>query len=202
LGFVLDKKMFKEKMALSFQPLTIHSWDHFEKLFGENGACGGCWCMTSRLTSKDYEKYKGEGNKQKIHKLVYTGKPLGIIAFQNKMPIGWCSVSPRQTFPRLENSRLLKRLDDIPVWSITCLFIKKQFRRNKISSVIISEAVNYAFQEGATVVEAYPVIPKNKLMPDVFAYPGIPNAYIKAGFIVVHQPSESRLIMRKRKQDE
>ena len=155
--------------------------------------------MTSRLTSKDYEKYKGNGNKQKFHRLVNAGKPLGIIAFKNNIPIGWCSVSPRQTFPRLENSKLLKRLDDIPVWSITCLFIKKEFRRKKISSLIIYEAVNYAFQKGATVVEAYPVIPKKKLMPDVFAFTGIPSAYKKAGFILAHQPNKNRMIMRKTK---
>ncbi|MBI2969026.1 MAG: GNAT family N-acetyltransferase [Bacteroidetes bacterium] len=189
--------MNNEKKHLTFHPLTSQNWKHFETLFGAKGACGGCWCMTWRLTSKDYEKFKGNGNKQKIRRLVKSNRPLGIIAFKNKIPIGWCSVSPRHTFPRLENSKLLKRLDDIPVWSITCLFINKEFRRKNISSFLIKEAAEYAFQNGATVVEAYPVIPKKKPMPDVFAWTGIANAYKKVGFAIAHQPNENRLIMRK-----
>lgn len=184
------------KHKLTFKALTSGSWKDFENLFGERGACGGCWCMTWRLTSKDYEKYKGEGNKQMMHKLVANNKPLGVIAFENKVPVGWCSVSPRHTLTRLENSRLLKRIDDIPVWSICCLFIKKEFRRKGVSSLLISAAANYAFENGASVVEAYPVIPKKKEMPDLFAYTGIANVYKKANFKMVRQPNENRLIMR------
>ncbi len=189
--------MPERKITYTFQSLTINNWKHFENLFGERGACGGCWCMTWRLTSKEYEKYKGNGNKWKIHKLVRDEKPLGVIAFKNKIPIGWCSVSPRHTLVRLENSKLLKRIDDMPVWSITCLYVQKEFRRNNISSVLIKEAAHYAFNSGATIVEAYPVIPKKKSMPDVFAFTGIANAYFKAGFKTAHQPNENRLIMRK-----
>jgi len=179
-----------------FSPLTAETWNQFEALFGERGACGGCWCMTWRLTSKQYEKFKGIGNKNKIHKLVLDRKPLGVLAFENNIPVGWCSVSPRDTLARLENSRLLKRLDNIPVWSICCLFIKKEYRRKNLSSQLISAAADYAFKNGATVVEAYPVIPKKKEMPDIFAFTGIANAYKKAKFRIASQPNENRLIMR------
>lgn len=190
-------KMPQRKNSLTFRPLTIETWNDFENLFGERGACGGCWCMTWRLTSKEYEKHKGEGNKQKIFSLVQEKLPLGIIAFRNKIPVGWCSVSPRNTLRRLENSRLLKRIDEAPVWSISCLFIKKEFRRKNISSLLIKEATRYAFKKGASIVEAYAVIPKKENMPDVFAFTGIAGAYFKAGFQIAHQPNKNRLIMRK-----
>ena len=34
---------------LEVYPLTPERWADLEELFGENGACGGCWCMWWRL---------------------------------------------------------------------------------------------------------------------------------------------------------
>ena len=112
------------------------------------------------------------------------------------MPIGWCSVSPRETFLGLEKSRLFKRFDSNPVWSVTCLFIRKDFRRDGLSSTLIKTACNNAFNQGAETIEAYPIIPKKDKMPDVFAWVGFTKAYKNAGFEVIDQPSETRLIMR------
>ena len=157
--------------------------------------------MFWRLTSKEYELNKGESNRIKIHDLVQGKKKLGIIAFKNDMPIGWCSISPRNTLTRLENSHLLKRIDDVPVWSITCLFVKKEFRRKNISSILASEAAKFAFKNGALVVEAYPIIPKKKKVPEIFAFTGFASAYKKAKFKIVRKPNENRLIMRIQKVD-
>ena len=35
---------------LEFHPLTPDRWDDFVKVFGQNGACAGCWCMYWRIT--------------------------------------------------------------------------------------------------------------------------------------------------------
>jgi GNAT superfamily N-acetyltransferase len=188
-------------MDFTFKPLNEKTWHNLETLFGEKGACGGCWCMTWRLTQKEYEQSKGNGNKRKFFNAAKEGKPLGVIAYHNKIPIGWCSVSPRTSLVRLETSRLFKKADSIPVWSITCLFIKKEFRRKGISSKLIQQAASYAFKNGALAVESYPVIPKKKDMPDVFAYIGTSGAFMKAGFKTISQPSETRLIMRLGKQN-
>ena len=110
---------------LSFEPLSTTIWESLLKLFGEKGACGGCWCMTWRLVSKEYEKNKGAHNRELFYQLVKNKEPLGVVAFEDGKPIGWCSISPREKLIRLENSRLFKRIDDTPVWSITCMFIKK-----------------------------------------------------------------------------
>jgi len=179
-----------------YKPLDVRTWPDLVTLFGKNGACGGCWCMTWRLTSKEYGANKGENNKLKFHDLVKAGKSLGTLAFSNNMPIGWCSVSPRETFFGLEKSRLFKRIDSNPVWSVTCLFFKKDFRRHGLSSALIKTACYNAFKQGAVTIEAYPIIPKKDKMPDVFVWVGFAIAYKNAGFDVVGQPSETRLIMR------
>ena len=141
---------------MDFKPLTEETWPNIKALFGEQGACGGCWCMYWRLTHKEYENNKGVKNKEKLHALVKKGRPLGVLAFDQDIPVGWCSTSPRRSLVRLKNSRLFKRIDEKPVWSISCLFIKKEYRRKGLSKYIIQAASNFAFNEGATIIEAYP----------------------------------------------
>lgn len=182
--------------SLDYQPLSKKNWPQLQQLFGERGACGGCWCMHWRLTNKEYERNKGSGNKQLFYDLIISKAPLGILAFFQGEPIAWCSVSPRDSLPRLETSRILKRVDNKPVWSITCLFLKKEFRRKGLSKSIIKAACDYAKAQGASIIEAYPIIPKKEKMPDAFAWVGFANAFEQAGFEAVAQPSETRLYMR------
>lgn len=182
---------------LQFLELTGNTWPSLETLFGEKGACGGCWCMTWRLKSKDYERLKGAGNKRAFKRLATSGHSLGIIATIAGDPVAWCSVSPRDELVRLENSRILSRIDENPVWSITCLFIKKEYRRKGLSAKLISAAADYAKSKGATIVEGYPVLPKKQPIPDVFAFTGVASAFLEAGFVEVARRSPTRPIMRK-----
>ena len=110
--------------------------------------------------------------------------------------MGWCAIAPREAYPVLENSRNLKRVDDEPVWSITCFFVAKAFRRQKVTLQLIQAAVDYARQQGARAVEAYPVEPKSEEMPVVFAYTGFASTFREAGFVEVARRSETRPMMR------
>jgi len=184
-------------IELKFDILTPETKPGFETLFGEKGACGGCWCMYWRLTHSEFEKNKGKNNKLLMRELIKNESPLGILAYEDKTPIGWCSISPRANLKRLKTSRLFKPIDNEPVWSITCLFIKKEYRKQNVSSKLISFACNYAFKNGANIVEAYPLYPKKETMPDVFAYYGFKSSFAKAGFKEIKKCSETRLIMRK-----
>jgi hypothetical protein len=84
-----------------FHPLTPGRWDDFVALFGANEACGGCWCMSWRLTKSAFEAGKGEANMRAMWALVDSGEPLGILGYRKGQPIAWCSVAPRETFPRV-----------------------------------------------------------------------------------------------------
>jgi len=152
--------------------------------------------MYWRLTNKEFSQHKGEGNKQLFRDLVEEQDPLGVLAFEEDEPIGWCSVSPRDALVRLKTSRLLKRVDEKQVWSITCLFIRKDWRRKGLSRLLIRAGCEYAEQQGAKIIEAYPIIPKKAKMPDVFAWPGFATSFLGAGFEVVEQRSETRMYMR------
>lgn len=177
-------------------PVTNARWADLEELFGERGACGGCWCMFWRLPRKKFEANKGIGNKRALKKIIKDGIQPGIIAYVEKEPIGWCAVAPREQFIALERSRILKPVDGQEVWSISCLFVKKGYRRKGVSARLLRAAVEFVAEQGGKVVEGYPVEPSMEKMPDPFLWNGIPSAYKTAGFKVVLRRSKSRPIMR------
>ena len=184
-------------MQLSFKPLIPKLWDDFETLFGERGACGGCWCMLWRLPRKQFESQKGEVNRLSMQVIVHSGEVPGILAYNNKQAVGWCAVGPRSSYPALERSRILKPVDEQPCWSIACLFIHKAFRKQGISTALLDYASDYARSQGATIIEGYPVEPKtDKEMAPAFAWTGIAKAFIRAGFKEVKRRSPTRPIMR------
>ncbi|UCF62781.1 MAG: GNAT family N-acetyltransferase, partial [bacterium] len=120
----------------------------------------------------------------------------GILAYVGDVPAGWCAVGPRQDFFSLANSRILKPVDDQPVWSIVCFFIDKKYRNLGLSTLLIQEATRFVEGRGGQIVEAYPVEPKKDHMPAVFAWTGFSKAFIRAGFREVARRSETRPIMR------
>jgi GNAT superfamily N-acetyltransferase len=185
-----------EREGLNFHPLTPERWSDLESLFGQHGAVGGCWCMWWRLPRSEFKKNQGEGNKASFKKIVDSGEIPGILAYMKDQPIGWCSLAPRETFPKLKRSRILKRVDDKPVWSVVCFFVSKAFRRKGISVELLKTAVGFASKHGAKIIEGYPVEPKKNRTPDPFAFTGLASAFRKIGFVEVIRRSETRPIMR------
>lgn len=181
---------------LNYKPATTAQWIDLVNLFGDRGACGGCWCMWWRIKRSEYNRQKGEGNKKALKEIIERGEVPGLIAYFKDEPIAWCSVAPRDTFQVLEKSRILKRIDNKPVWSIVCFFVSKPFRRKGVSLNMIKAAVEYAQSEGARIIEGYPIDPKKKNTPDVFVYTGLFSAFKKVGFMEVCRRSETRPIMR------
>jgi hypothetical protein len=186
----------KIKSEYSFYPLRKENWKDFEILFGEKGACGGCWCMSWLLTKKDFDSNKGAGNKKKMKKLVASNTEPGILAYFNDEPVGWCAVAPREKYIRLEKSRVLQKVDDNPVWSATCFFIKKEFRRKNLSTEILKAAIEFCRSKKVKIIEGYPSEPYAENIPAAFAWTGFPSSFRKAGFKEVIRRSKSRPIMR------
>ena len=186
----------KSKISLQFKQLGSSTWKDFVELFGKRGACGGCWCMAWRQSSAEYAKNKGENNKRAMKKLVGKYEQLGIIAYHDGKPIGWCAVSPRENYSKLESSRVLKRIDDEPVWSIPCFFLAKEYRRKGLSTEILKGVIAYCKKKNVRILEAYPIIPYSENMPASFAWTGMLSTFLKAGFVEEKRWSKSRPIVR------
>jgi GNAT superfamily N-acetyltransferase len=182
-------------------PATAKRWADIETLFGAKGAYAGCWCMFWRLDRADFKKMKGEGTKAVLKGMTTNNDVAGVLAYFDNQPIGWCSVSPRKDYAALEHSRILKRIDDKPVWSIVCFFVSKPFRSKGVMSELLRGAVKYAIEQGAQVIEGYPIdMQTHKLIGQTLnsysGYMGIASIFRAAGFVKVADASETQLIMR------
>lgn len=186
----------RRRSKLTFKPLTPDRWDDFCTLFGERGACGGCWCMWWRKPRSQFTRDKGATNKRSMKRLVDSGESPGIIAYDGRDAVGWCAIAPRADYPVLLRSRVLKPVDDKPVWSVVCFFIARPYRRQGVGVELLKAAVKHAAKFGAKIVEGYPVEPKKDSMPDAFAWTGLASLFKRAGFVEVLRRSDTRPIMR------
>jgi GNAT superfamily N-acetyltransferase len=151
--------------------------------------------MWWRLSASDWTEQRGKGNREALEAIVRSGKVPGILAYSEGKPIGWCSISPREEYVRLEKSRTLKRIDNKPVWSIVCFFVAKPFRRQGVSTRLLEAAVNYAESHRAKIVEGYPT-KSSKMERDSHVYTGLATAFQKVGFVETGTNSKNKTIMR------
>jgi len=189
-----DKDLLNQ---LTFEPLNKTNWTKFVNLFGDRGACGNCWCMFYRLPKADFNKGKAnEGNKEAMHKLVLNNCPTGILAIYHGQAIAWCAFAPREHFMKLEKSRVHKRIDNNPVWSIPCFFIDKHFRHQGVTIELLKGLIKYAKEQGIKIIEAYPTIPTKERLPDSFAWIGLYKSFEGAGFKIADRTSKNRPMVR------
>ncbi len=183
--------------TLTFKPLILKRWRDFVNLFSEPGVQHGCWCMWWRLTRDRYRRQYGRGNKAAFKKIVAANRPPGIIAYYNRKPVGWCAVAPREDYASLDRSPVLNRIDDRPVWSITCFFVSKPFRGRGLNRLLIQAAIAHVRKQGGRIVEAYPVRKVKNLDTIKWAlYTGLADTFIRLGFKTVSRKSKVRFVMR------
>jgi len=193
---ICDMPKRPQSTRIVVRPLTPERWPDLVKLFGERGACGGCWCMWWRLSQAQFSRQKGAGNKRAFKKIVNAGEIPGLLAYVDGQPVGWCALAPREEYPRLERSRILRPVDDQPVWAISCFFIARPYRRQGVSVHLLETAVKHARSHGARIVEGYPHEPASGPWPDAFVWTGTASAFRRAGFVEVARRSHARPIMR------
>jgi GNAT superfamily N-acetyltransferase len=171
---------------ISIRVLEPTDWPLIERLFGANGACGGCWCMWWRVEKggKTWEEAKGPKNRGRMQRLVKQGAVHAVIASIDGEPVGWCSFGPRASFPRLMNSRVLEHETSDDTWSIVCFFIPAKHRGRGVATRLLAAASAHAFQLGARTIEGYPVVPhgEDARMPAAFAWTGVPAVFAASGY--------------------
>ncbi len=185
-------------MRLEVLPLTRSRWGDLVELFSRPGGSivRGCWCMYYRKLGTGSHGAWGRGNKQAMRRLVHSGSVPGLLAYRDRRPVGWISLGPREDYPRLERSRVMKRVDDKAVWSIVCFFVDARERGKGVSNALLRAAIDYARSQGTTLLEAYPIDKKERSHPD-FMWFGAKTMYDRTGFREVARRKETRPVMRR-----
>ena len=179
--------------------LTDKTWADLEELFDLPGGSivRGCWCIFYRKAGAvSVSKASGRDNKQELHALVRSGASPGLVGYADGSPVGWISLGPREDYRKLERSRVMKAVDDTPVWSIVCTFIAKPYRGKGYQHKLLAGAIDFARDQGVRMLEAYPV-DKPERSHDDFMFFGSRSLYERAGFREVVRRSPTRVVMRR-----
>jgi GNAT superfamily N-acetyltransferase len=182
-------------------PLTAERWPALEDLFGKPGASNGCWCMYWRIGPRyrDRPRLANREDLSRLASLARSGESRrapGLLAFDGDVAVGWCALSPRTDLAWLTQTRYLRGPDDLPVWSVSCFYVRRTHRGQGVTDALITAAISTAFAAGAPALEAYPVdtsVPGHTRN----VFPGIASTFARHGFEVVARHKPDRPIMRK-----
>jgi GNAT superfamily N-acetyltransferase len=194
---------------LRIEPLTPERLPDLAALFGQGGDPRWCWCSWFRDSGRwpakrDDRVARNRGIlEDAVRTLGPQGRAPGLVAYRDGEAVGWVSLGPREDYQRLERSTVLRRLDDKPVWSIVCFVVGKRSRGQGVASAMLEAAMDYARQQGATLLEGYPTDPHGKRIPAAYAYTGTLGMFEKAGFSVAavrrfNETSPEHPIVRRR----
>jgi len=151
--------------------------------------------MFWKLRGRAFDEAKGQATRQMHKSMIDSGTVTGLLAYLDGEVVGWVAVEPRSAYEKLAHSRALKPVDDQEVWSVTCFFVAKKYRRMGITVGLLKAAVEHVKGQGGRIVEGYPV-DAQKDMPAPFVYTGTASAFQKAGFKEVARNTPTRPIFR------
>jgi GNAT superfamily N-acetyltransferase len=187
-------------------PVTPDRFEDFADVINRTRRASHCWCLSHRLTPAEVEELGDGSREQAMRRLCEREHPPGVVAYRDGQPVGWCNIGPRSEITRLARSRLIRPIDDVPVWSIVCVIVRSGFRGKGVTQPLLEGAVAYARAHGAPAVEAYPVDPPGR-MDLTMAFVGVRPMFERAGFSVIGTTKAvagglPRLVMRRDLRDE
>jgi GNAT superfamily N-acetyltransferase len=182
-------------MDLSTSALTAERWHALEELFGTAGASNGCWCMYWRIGPR-YRDRPREENKRDRSQLAASAQSPGLLALDGDVPVGWCELAPRADLHWLTRVRHFQAVDDLPVWSIPCFYVRRSHRGRGVMGALIEAAVASAGAVGAPALEAYPVDTEVAGHTGNL-FPGVASTFARHGFQVVARRKPDRPVMRR-----
>lgn len=137
------------------RPVTRENWRDFARLFEARGGPHYCWCTRHRF--RQAHELSDAEKRARMHRLVARATPIGVVAYDRDVPVGWCSIAPRETYAGLERSRTMPAVTpEIATWSVLCFFVPRSRRKAGIVHALLRGAVAYARAHGARVIEGYP----------------------------------------------
>jgi len=188
-------------MSWETRPVTPDRFEDFADVINRTRRVNHCWCLSHRLQAAEIEQLGGGNREQAMRRLCERDHPPGVVTYRDGEPVGWCNIGPRTEITRLTGSRLIRPVDELPVWSIVCVIVRPGHRRQGVTVHLIEGAVAYADSHGAPAVEAYPVDPSGR-MDVTMAFVGTKSMFEQVGFRVIGTTGAvasgmPRLVMRR-----
>jgi GNAT superfamily N-acetyltransferase len=183
------------------------SWDDVEAIFDMKDYAGRCRCQRFKVLDWFWRDSTYDERVEMSQAQTACGDPdapstSGLVAYVDGEPAGWVAVEPRIAYPKLRTSRVPwsgreEDKDDEGVWAVTCLIVRKGYRGRGLTYVLARATVDYAREQGARALEAYPMITKpGKEITWGELHVGARQVFEEAGFTQIHHPTPRRVVMR------
>lgn len=185
-------------------PADQTSWSDIQAIL--TGAAGRCQCQRQRLGDRDWYAAPVEQRRAILRSEVGCDEPatertIGVVAYLDGEPAGWCAVDSRSAFRRLRGSPVPwagrdESKDDSDVWAIACLVVRSGFRGRGLTYALVRGAVEYARSQGARAIEGYPLLTHGAPIIWDELNVGPVGPFVSAGFREVSHPTKRRVVMR------
>ena len=182
------------------RPVTADRLDDLADLFMSHVTPRGCWCMAFIGTYSDFRNgWIDGGNRVRFEALARASDvPMGLLAYADERPVGWCATGPRSRYNRAIGPRatIMKGRDpteDDDVWFVPCFFSRVGTRRSGMTYALLEAAIELAREHGAKAIEGFPV-GGNKRGVDEFI--GREHLFAACGFECIARPTPRRAVMR------
>lgn len=191
-------------MTIDVLPATAERFDDLATLLAPSRpGTPACWCLSCRLDSHEHGLLRTEPQRRdRMRRLTEEPIAPGMIAYVDGEPAGWVNVGPRAAIGRLQRSRTILPVDDVPVWSVLCFVIATAHRRQGLMRELLRGATEYARDHGAPAIEGYPVDTGGARLSGTLLFVGIASAFSAEGFEQIGETGATsagrrRLVMRK-----
>jgi ribosomal protein S18 acetylase RimI-like enzyme len=196
---------------LEIRPATDEIWDDVSQVFGTRGDPARCWCQWFRVRNEGWRTATTASNRGALKQQVQDASsgaapPPGLVAYLDGEPVGWVALAPRHDYSRVLASNLMRAAqnagvageeDDPSVWAITCFVVRTGFRRRGLAEDLLRAAVGFARDQGAEVVEGYPVDVASKTrVSSSELYHGTLSLFRRNGFEEVARSGAARPVVR------
>lgn len=185
--------------ALRIELVTAERVPDADKLWSLPGGSSGCYCQWFIIPVTQYHAGGAEQNRRLFCDMVEASTtPVGLFAYDDTEPIAWCAAGPRSRYKRALRVPSFKGRDpseDDSVWFVPCFFVRQEYRREGVSTKMLTAAVDLARTHGATAIEGFPFSHGAKLGAESMV--GVEAIFQACGFVESRRPSKTRVVMRR-----
>lgn len=132
-------------MGLTTQALSEANWSDFEALLAPANGCDGCWCYNHHIQPGDPDVTGDEARLAK-RALAVAGKALGVLAYDDGEPAGWCAVDLPDDIPG--HDCVEPGAAPAHRWSVHCFYVRPESRGRGVSRALLEAAEALARSRG------------------------------------------------------
>lgn len=181
------------------KPMTTDLVPDAERVFAANPESAGCFCAWFIIpVAKYHSGGKSENRKLFVGLAETNNQPIGVLAYVDGEPVGWCAAGPRSRFVRalrVPSFKGREPSEDDSVWLVPCFNVRKESRRQGVSGALLAGAVELARRNGAQAIEGFPFARGAKLSRESMV--GLESVFESCGFVASRRPSGTRVVMRR-----